>query len=91
MNIFQLFSELDSEILRNLGDLESTLKTARGKLLIRQLLVEENRSGLQDWYNTQLPMNSLAMEIKAILERELGGELKPRRKAVPLKAKGRQG
>jgi hypothetical protein len=77
MDISQLFSKLDWEILRNLGDLESTLKTPQGKLLIQQLLAEENRSSLRQWYDTQVPMNSLAMEIKAILERELGGELKP--------------
>jgi hypothetical protein len=76
MIIFQLFNELDEIIMLHYGDVEAALQTERGKQLVEQLLSEENRAQLREWYNPRpRPLNSAALEMKRRLERELGEEL----------------
>ena len=74
MSILQLFMDLDTLILRNLGDWEKALSTDEGKNLFRQILAAENRAQLHAWYNkpTTRPLNSLALAIKKKIEGELG-------------------
>jgi hypothetical protein len=76
MIIFQLFNELDQIIIHHFGELDDALHPARGKQIVEQLLSEANRAELLEWYKSrERPLNSLAMEIKQRLERELGEEL----------------
>ncbi len=76
MSVFELLNELDQVILRHFGDLEASLATERGRQILRQLLAEEKRAELREWFRPRArPLNSLAAEIKRRLERELGEEL----------------
>lgn len=72
MTVFHLFNELDVIIAIHFSVLEDALKTDRGQELFRQLISEENRAQLREWYKCRTELNSLAMEIKQKLETELG-------------------
>jgi hypothetical protein len=76
MSIFDLFNELDQLIMHNFGDLEAALETEGGKQLFKQLLSEENRAKLREWYKPKpRGLNSGAIVIKQKLESELGEQL----------------
>ncbi len=72
MTIMSLMEQLDMLILSKFGRLDKVLESPEGKLIIKRLLAEENRSELREWFAGPLTnRNSLACEIQRILEGKL--------------------
>jgi hypothetical protein len=76
MTIFELLNELDEIIMLHFGNVEAALQTDRGRQLIEELLSEQNRKALREWYEPRpRPFNRAALEMKQRLERQLGETL----------------